>query len=199
VPNDSLWLFGYGSLVWRPAFRFRRRHAASISGYVRRFWQGSADHRGVPERPGRVVTLLPAREEAGHEPQLEPDADRAHCWGTAYEIAAEDRGAILESLDHRERGGYTRLEIEMLIRTACEGSERVEGLVYVAGPTNSNYLGPASIAAIARQIATAAGPSGANPEYVFELARSLRSMGADDDHVFSVERAVAALLQEDAT
>ena len=73
---------------------------------------------------------------------------------------------------------------------------RVQGLVYVAGPQNDNYLGPASLQEIALQIAKARGPSGANPEYVFELARSLREMQAEDSHVFEVERAVRQVLNE---
>ena len=74
--------------------------------------------------------------------------------------------------------------------------DRVRGLVYVASPENENYLGPAALSEIALQIAGARGPSGANPEYVFELARSLRAMGAIDSHVFEVADAVAAVVSE---
>ncbi|HIE62617.1 MAG TPA: hypothetical protein EYQ02_13645 [Microbacterium sp.] len=68
--------------------------------------------------------------------------------------------------------------------------DRAPGLAYIAGPENDNYLGPAPVEQIAAQIVTAEGPSGANPEYVFELARSLRAMGVADTHVFEVEHAV---------
>lgn len=70
----------------------------------------------------------------------------------------------------------------------------VRGLVYVAGRENENYLGEASIEVIARQVAVSAGPSGPNPEWVLELAQSLRAMGARDSHVFAVAAGLARVL-----
>ena len=198
--EDSLWIFGYGSLVWRPAFSHLESRPAYIEGFARRFWQGSMDHRGLPENPGRVVTLLPNEavlevERSAFEP--------AHCWGTAYRIARSDPDDVLEGLDHRERGGYERLELDLHLVHADqrfdEGigplkTEPIRGLVYVASPSNRNYLGFAPIPAIAQQVAGARGPSGANPEYVFELARSLREMQAIDEHVFSIEAALLEIM-----
>jgi len=190
VSDASLWIFGYGSLVWRPAFAHRRAVPASIEGWARRFWQGSTDHRGLPDRPGRVVTLLPRAHPMLSRCPHPPEP----CWGTAYEVEAAAADAVLAGLDHRERGGYARLEIE--IRLTGHPPRTVPGLVYVATPENPEFLGPASPEAIARQIATARGPSGANPEYVFELARSLRAMAAPDGHVFEVEAALLRVLGE---
>ena len=186
--SGSLWIFGYGSLVWRPAFSHLSRRPASIEGYARRFWQGSTDHRGLPAQPGRVVTLI-----EDYHPSLlcEPGYNPTPCWGTAYQVPLEDPDGVLAGLDHRERGGYGRLELD--VRLEAQGATPVEvvsGLVYIATPENDNYLGEAPLPAIAHQIARAAGPSGANPDYVFELARSLREMGATDEHVFAVEHAL---------
>jgi len=194
--SDSLWIFGYGSLVWRPAFPHRDRCSAYIEGFARRFWQGSTDHRGLPSLPGRVVTLLPDAAM----PELEPSYAPSRCWGTAYEVPVDDPDGVLAGLDHRERGGYDRVELDVFL-SELGGSgarRRVRGLVYIAGPTNPNYLGPAPIEAIASQVAGAVGPSGANPEYVFELAASLRAMGADDAHVFDLASAVQARVGEAA-
>jgi cation transport regulator ChaC len=167
--RTALWIFGYGSLVWRPAFAFAERRTAWIGGFARRFWQGSTDHRGVPGAPGRVVTLLP---EAG-----------SHCFGVAYRVPESDSACVLADLDHREREGYERHPVELHFG---DGGGTT-GLVYIATPSNPNYLGPAPLDAIAAQIARARGPSGPNSEYVRELARSLREMPADDEHVFALD------------
>lgn len=197
----SLWIFGYGSLVWRPAFAHLRRRPACIAGFARRFWQGSTDHRGVPGAPGRVVTLLPDDHESL---RLDPGFRPETCWGTAYEVPAHDPDGVLAHLDHRERGGYERIELPLSLLGSASPArsplhvrsveQRVVGLVYLAGPENESYLGPASVEAIAQQVASARGPSGKNPEYVFELERSLRSIGAHDSHVFEVASALRALL-----
>jgi cation transport regulator ChaC len=192
VSEPPLWIFGYGSLVWRPAFTHRRALPAHLHGWVRRFWQGSTDHRGIPSRPGRVVTLL--EESAPHVvAEKSGAATEGPCWGCAYEVEPTERDAVLATLDHRERGGYRRVDVDLTLQVEKTRQERVSGLVYIAEATNQNYLGPAPIESIARQIVSARGPSGANPEYVYELARSLRAMGAVDRHVFGVENAVSRL------
>jgi cation transport protein ChaC len=168
--EEPLWIFGYGSLVWRPDFPFLDRHSGFIEGWCRRFWQGSTDHRGWPHAPGRVATLV---REAG-----------ARCWGSAYRVAAKDRRAVLAGLDHRERGGFERDEVIVHVRAG--DSARLRALMYVATAENPNYLGPASIEAIAEQVQRCTGPSGSNREYVLRLAESLRDMGARDDHVFAI-------------
>ena len=193
MDDASLWIFGYGSLVWRPSFPHLRAHRASIRGYARRFWQGSTDHRGLPGRPGRVVTLLPDHHDSlSRDASFRPES----CWGTAYEVPPGDLEEVLVGLDHRERGGYDRVEVEISLSAPRRPSRRVSGVVYIARPENANYLGPASIREIARQVVAASGPSGANPEYVFELARSLRAMAAEDAHVFEVEAEVSRVLAE---
>ncbi|MGF1508627.1 MAG: gamma-glutamylcyclotransferase [Myxococcota bacterium] len=171
---EPLWIFGYGSLVWKPSIPFDESRSARIFGFIRRFYQGSVDHRGVPKFPGRVVTLLE-----------EPDGE---VWGRAYRIPGPRRGDVLDSLDHREKGGYTRYIVDIDIEPGSGRTER--GLVYVAHPKNRNYAGPESIEQIAEVVRSAHGPSGPNDEYVLRLAEALRAMGAEDPHVFALEEAV---------
>ena len=173
MKGNNLWVFGYGSLVWRPAFPYAHREPAYILGWKRRFWQGSTDHRGVPGAPGRVVTLLPH--------------DGAQCWGMAYAVSPEHAPSVLALLDHREKGGYARLRLELHLRG--EGAVP-DGLVYCATPDNPNYLGPAPVHDIAAQVVSAVGPSGPNPEYVLRLRDALEEIGVEDQHVRALAREV---------
>lgn len=169
--HDSFWLFGYGSLIYKADFDYLERRPACIEGWERRFWQGSHDHRGTPEAPGRVLTLVPV---AG-----------ARCRGMAYRISPER----LEGLDRREKNGYLRFDTKLHF----DDGSQARGLVYIAEADNAAWLGPASDIDIARQIAISSGPSGPNREYLLKLAEALRSMGAHDDHVLAVARALLVL------
>jgi cation transport regulator ChaC len=170
--HHSVWLFGYGSLIFKADFPFIERRPASIAGWTRRFWQGSHDHRGTEAAPGRVATIV---EQEG-----------AVCDGMAYLITPE----VFSHLDHREKNGYLRLAIA--IRFEDGGS--VEGLVYIAAQDNAAFLGAAPEREIARQIASSAGPSGPNRDYLNDLARALRELGKDDPHVFAIERHLAGIV-----
>ncbi len=167
----ALWIFGYGSLVWRPEFAHLERRAAWVEGWTRRFWQGSTDHRGVPGAPGRVATLTPVARSPG-----------SRCWGMAYRVASEHAQRVLAALDHREQGGYDRVGVLLHFssvlrghwgRRGAGGGDRMRGVMYVASSTNPNYLGPASLEVIARQVSASRGPSGTNLEYVQRLAGAL--------------------------
>ena len=167
---EAIWLFGYGSLIYKVDFPFLEQRPAAIRGWARRFWQGSHDHRGTPEAPGRVVTLI---EQPG-----------AVCRGVAYRVSPN----VFEYLDVREKNGYLRFSTTM---TFDDGSH-AEGLVYIATEDNEAFLGEAPEADIARQIALATGPSGPNSEYLLRLADSLRQLGDDCSHTFAIEACLRA-------
>lgn len=172
-PSEDAWVFGYGSLVWRPAFEHRERVPAHITGWVRRFWQASPDHRGTPADPGRVVTLI-----------AQPDAI---CHGMAYRVAQDVWQPILAALDHREKAGYEHVRCPLHL---VDG-RRTDGLVYIAGPGNPNFIGPAPLADMAAQIRRCVGPSGPNVEYVVELHRALVAQGTPDPDVAALYAAVS--------
>ncbi|HXD82827.1 MAG: gamma-glutamylcyclotransferase [Pseudomonadota bacterium] len=161
---ESVWLFGYGSLIYKADFPFIERRFATIRDWTRRLWQGSHDHRGTPEHPGRVATLV-----------AEPGAV---CAGMAYRVAP----ATFEYIDFREKNGYLRHDVTL---DFGDGGY-ADGLVYIADSGNAAWLGDASEADIARHVAASSGPSGRNSDYVLNLADALRELGADDPHVFAV-------------
>lgn len=169
--RSAVWLFGYGSLIFKADFPYIERRGARIRHWARRFWQGSHDHRGTAEAPGRVVTLVPQHG--------------AVCEGMAYLITPD----VFDHLDLREKNGYLRFATEL--RFDDGGS--AEGLVYSAAHDNVAYLGPASDTEIAAQIAASAGPSGPNRDYLVNLANALRVLNHDDPHVFAIERRLLEL------
>eukprot|EP00198_Chlamydomonas_reinhardtii_P009000 XP_001698337.1 predicted protein [Chlamydomonas reinhardtii] len=180
---SSTWIFGYGSLVHTPNFDHTAKVVGWVRGWKRVFWQGSTDHRGTPQRPGRTVTLT---EEPG-----------AVTWGAAFRLAGppQEQAATLAYLEWREKQYDVRHYVDVY---GADGQLLVKGaLVYIASPANSNYLGPAPLPAIATQIATSRGPSGPNCEYLFRLADAMRAAGVhDDSELYELEALVRQQLLE---
>ncbi|WP_343162695.1 gamma-glutamylcyclotransferase [Oleiagrimonas sp. C23AA] len=170
-PDGPVWLFGYGSLIYKVDFPYIECSPAHIVGWKRRFWQGSHDHRGTPQAPGRVLTLVRSPGQ--------------RCGGMAYLVAPE----VFKHLDVREKNGYLRLSIPLYL---ANGSQH-QGLVYLATEENEAWLGPAPDTELAAHIARSHGPSGPNREYLLHLADALRNMNEHDDHVFALERELLAL------
>lgn len=179
--STSLWVFGYGSLVWKPGFQFGQTRVGSVQGFARRFWQGNETHRGVPGKPGRVATLVEEKEVI--------------TFGLALELTGEE---ALEYLNNREMtlGGYTQ-HITMF-SPAEEGVEAFPVLVYVATASSGYWLGPAPAHQIAEQVVTSTGPSGHNVEYVLRLAEWVHETLPEvvDDHLFDIETHVRLKVKE---
>lgn len=128
-------------------------------------WQGSTDHRGTPEFPGLVCTLVPGE----------------FCWGLAYEIPDQDWPAIRAELDYREKDGYD------LVRLRADNPEgQIEVWTYVADERNPSYIGSQPDADLVFRMARAAGESGPNWDYLFRLETRLRELDIEDAHVFGL-------------
>ncbi|TKY56166.1 putative glutathione-specific gamma-glutamylcyclotransferase 2 [Spatholobus suberectus] len=182
-----MWVFGYGSLISKAGFHYDERVVGFIKGYRRVFYQGSTDHRGTPEFPGRTVTLEPAEGEI--------------CWGAAYKISKkEDEEIALAYLEVREKQ-YDKKEYLDFYTDPTATSPAVSGvMVYIATPdkkSNVNYLGPASVEEIARQIIQAEGPAGPNRDYLFNLEKALLQIGCEDKHVIDLATEVRRVLAEE--
>ncbi len=170
------WIFGYGSLIWQPAFDHQEAQPGFVIGWQRRFFQASPDHRGTPEAPGRVVTLVPDRDGL--------------CWGVAYRVDADRLDGVLEDLDLREQAGYQRVWLDVHLRDRADGP--VRALAYLADRSNPNFI-EADLVDIAEIVRRARGPSGSNRDYVERLHASLRAMGGTDDHVTALWELLARL------
>lgn len=173
---EEIWLFGYGSLIYKVDFPYLEKSPAYILGWQRRFWQGSHDHRGTPENPGRVVTLI--------------SQECARCDGMAYRVTAEE----FIHLDHREKNGYLRYEVPVVLINQ-EGVEVEKlGIIYIADEDNSAYLGEDSEEAIAQHIANCRGPSGENSEYLILLDEALADLGVVDTHISQIRSYLSNLI-----
>ncbi|KAI9282629.1 ChaC-like protein [Sporodiniella umbellata] len=193
--SEGIWVFGYGSLIWKPPIHYESKQIGYIKNYVRRFWQHSEDHRGTPEKPGRVVTLIPFDEWKNIE---STEGHDTVTWGVAFKIPSDDAEATRAYLDHREKNGYTvhTVDVYSLENDAIPAVKNA--LVYIGTTDNEAYVGPAPSDQIAQQIYSTYGPSGWNAEYLLNLAEALReiSPGVKDDHVFELETKVKQIIQE---
>ncbi|MFK7893315.1 MAG: gamma-glutamylcyclotransferase [Granulosicoccus sp.] len=172
------YVFGYGSLIWRPGFEFDEVCKVSVAGYERRFWQASHDHRGTPEQPGRVVTLVPVQN--------------GECWGLAYRLSDNRREQILAALDLREKDGYQR----QFLSVRTESGKPLRALTWVAREDNPSWRGGEPFNRIVNVISTRKGPSGSNAEYLLKLNECLLGHNITDSHVQELARSVMLRLSD---
>ncbi|CAN8065520.1 unnamed protein product [Agarophyton chilense] len=197
--NNELWIFGYGSVIWKHAeIAHTRRIEGFIHGYKRRFWQHSHDHRGTSVAPGRVVSVYSRAEytRLGVTHEDERRASRDEGWavhGVAFLVAESQRSAVLSALHARETGGYVAQWLPVyrgdhhasraaVVADACQVLVP-RALTFVACCTGDHFAGFAPHAHIATQIARSRGESGENVEYLSMLHLALARMGRVDAHV----------------
>ena len=157
----DLWVFGYGSLMWRPGFHYEEVRRATLVGYRRCFCVYSTHHRGTEQRPGLVLGL-----------------DRGGtCHGLALRVAAGRRIETLEYLTAREQvSGVYR---DALVPVSLEGEPREEvlALAYIVERRHPSYAGQLSLAEQAQLIRGARGISGPNLDYLINTIAHLESLG----------------------
>jgi glutathione-specific gamma-glutamylcyclotransferase len=158
----DLWVFGYGSLMWRPGFAYKRRCKATLRGWRRSLCVYSHVYRGSPERPGLVLGL-----------------DRGGaCPGVAFEIDAARRETTIRYL--REREQATAVYLERFAPITLECGQRVLALTYVADRLHRQYAGRLDRDAMLEYVRASKGQSGDNAEYILETHDHLREMGVRD-------------------
>ncbi|KAM0743147.1 hypothetical protein ACQRIT_003324 [Beauveria bassiana] len=151
------------------------------------------DHRGTPEAPGRVVTLLERsywEDLTDHHHGSAPE----RVWGVAYRIRPDKVAEVKEYLDIREINGYS---IHYTPFQPADGSAPIRTLVYIGTPDNDQFVGPQDPQALAEHIFQSSGPSGLNRDYLFGLDAALEKLSPEsgDEHVADLARRVRALEQ----
>lgn len=159
----SHYVFGYGSLMWRPDFEFVSRHKASLQGYHRSLCISSHVHRGTVEKPGLVMGL-----DVGGE-----------CCGVVYEVEATKWGETHAYLTAREMINY--VYEEKYLNVTLPNAQSVRALVYVVDRTHLQYTRQLTLAQQAKRIKDAVGKSGKNTNYVIETVKALRELQIHDE------------------
>ena len=177
------WVFGYGSLIWNPGFRFNRAEKALLRGAHRSLSIYSHRHRGTPDRPGLVFGL----------------SRGGSCLGVAFEVDAADWPGVFDYLQEREqdRGVYRGAWRTV----ALADGTTVKALAYLVDERHPQFAGRLEIAEQVRLVARSRGESGRNTEYVRNTAQHLIALGIRDKALMRIVDALdadAPLLVESA-
>jgi glutathione-specific gamma-glutamylcyclotransferase len=176
VSTSDLWVFGYGSLMWRPGFDFIEQVPARLIGEHRALCVYSFDHRGTPEKPGLVLGL-----------------DRGGaCRGIAFRVAAVRRHDTVEYLRAREQTTNVYREVMRSVWLENEARQRVSALAYVVDRGHVQYAGRLSLSEQLRYVQQGHGRSGNNRDYVLSTVKSIEAQGLRDSQLHQL----AAMLHE---
>jgi cation transport protein ChaC len=162
--QTELWVFGYGSLMWRPGFDFAERAPAALIGAHRSLCIYSFHHRGTIEKPGLVLGL----DEGGA------------CRGVAFRVQPERRDLTLAYLREREQITDVYLEAHKPVSLLDGSNRELEALCYVVDHAHPQYAGRLSLDMQARLVRSAVGRSGPNIDYVLNTVRHLEEAGIED-------------------
>ena len=173
----TLWVFGYGSLVWNPGFATDEKVIATLPGYHRSFCMRSVHHRGTHDDPGLVLAL-------------DEDAT-ASCQGVALAAVQGTEDATLEYL--RERELISSAYLEKFLNVQLSDGREVEAVTYVVDPDHVQYCGGLPLEEQAGIIATAHGGRGPNDEYLYNTAAHLSELGIEDSDLEWLTARVRAL------
>lgn len=170
---ETMWVFGYGSLIWNPEFPVAEARVARVNGWHRSFCMRSIHHRGSEASPGLVLAL--------------DRAPGATCDGLAFRVESGAEATTLALLRERELISSAYLETELDAELADGG--RIRALCYVIDPDHVQYCGGLALEEQAQIIAHAIGGRGTNRDYLWSTADHLAELGiADPDLNWLAER-----------
>lgn len=160
----TMWVFGYGSLLWNPGFDPAEQVLATLPAYHRSFCMRSIHHRGTVEKPGLVLAL--------------DEQTDARCHGLAFAVRPGEEDSVLAYL--RERELISSAYLEKTLNIDLYDGRRVEAITYVIDPHHDQYCGDLALEDQAHLIAHAVGGRGPNTEYLFNTAAHLHELGIQD-------------------
>ena len=175
--DRDLWVFGYGSLMWRPGFEYLERRPAELRDYRRAFCIYSHHHRGTAARPGLVLGLAwsPGRS----------------CRGIAFRVAATKAAETRDYLDERELIGYAYKAVSLPVFLA-DGAA-VPAYTFVGDPQHRQYAGDLPPDRQAALIMEAQGVAGLNRDYLINTVRELEAEGFLEPDLHGLLRRVEEL------
>jgi cation transport protein ChaC len=160
----TMWVFGYGSLLWNPGFEVAHSSVATLAHYARSFCMRSIHHRGTEDDPGLVLAL--------------DEVQGASCLGLALAVAQGHEARTLEYLRDRELISSAYLEKNLSV--TLSNGDVVTAVTYVIDPHHDQYCGGLPLEEQARIIARAVGGRGPNTEYLFNTTDHLAEMKLND-------------------
>jgi cation transport protein ChaC len=179
LSKGDLWVFGYGSLMWRPGFEFIEQVPARLIGEHRALCVYSFVHRGTPEKPGLVLGL-----------------DRGGaCRGVAFRVAEKLRAATVNYLREREQVTSVYREVMRSVWLENTARQRVSALAYVVDRGHVQYAGRLSLEEQLRHVQQGHGHSGANRDYVLATVGAIEAEGFRDRPLHQL----AAMLHDDSS
>lgn len=162
--KNELWVFGYGSLMWRPGFAFDVQAPGLLKGAHRALCVYSIHYRGTPEQPGLVLGL-----------------DRGGaCRGAAFRVRPGAEEETIAYLREREQITAVYVEAYRNVRLLDGSGRTVKALTYLADPAHEQYAGALTLEEQLRIVRDCCGQAGANAEYVLNTVRHLEEEGVHD-------------------
>jgi len=177
--GEDLWIFAYGSLMWRPGFNILERRNARLVGAHRALCVYSFVHRGTPERPGLVLGL-----------------DRGgNCHGIAYRVAAAKRANTIDYLRAREQVTMVYREAWRNVWLDHDPQQAVQALCYMVDRGHRQYAGRLTLAQQLHYVRQGHGRSGACRDYVLATVKELETLGYRDDALHRLAEQVKGIHQ----
>ncbi len=170
LDQGEVWIFGYGSLMWRPDFAYSEAFSGCAKGVSRQYCIISVAYRGTPENPGRVLGLT----------------EDGHCHGIAFRVQGTEIEPCLSRVWQREM--VTDAYLPKLLDVGLDNGQQIQAFGFLADPEHVQYDGSSTDTELAAIIAKAVGPYGSNLDYVNDTFNHLQQLGVHDDRLWRLHQ-----------